>query len=51
MTDLDILTLGCVVSFVAAAGSYVYLRQRFLEGQRVRPVRVRARRPQRRRAA
>ena len=29
MTDLDLLLFGCVVSFVAVAGAYVYLRERY----------------------
>lgn len=26
MSDVNLLTFGCVVSFIAAAGGYVYLR-------------------------
>lgn len=32
MTDLDLLVFGCVVSFVAACGVYVYARESFLAG-------------------
>lgn len=29
MNDLDLLLLGCAVSFIAAAGAYLYVRERF----------------------
>ncbi len=45
MTDLDLLVFGCAVSFIAAAGVYVYVRESFVgrDARRV-PVPVRARR-------
>jgi hypothetical protein len=45
MTDLDLLLLGCVVSFVAVAGAYVFIRERFTadeRGSRHEPARVRS---------
>lgn len=32
MSDVDLLVFGCAVSFIVLAGSYVYLRERYLEG-------------------
>ena len=29
MADLDLLLMGCAVSFIAAAGAYLYVRERF----------------------
>ncbi len=29
MSDLHLLLFGCVVSFIAAAGAYVYIREFF----------------------
>ncbi len=50
MTDPDLLVFGCVVTFIAAAGVYVFFRERYeaegreeLATQRV-PVRREARR-------
>ena len=42
--SLPLLMLGCAVSFIAAAGAYVYIRERFTgqEEERVRPAPVRA---------
>ena len=37
MTDIDILLLGCGVSFIAAAGAYVFIRERFTAGQEASP--------------
>lgn len=37
MTDLDLLVFGCVVSFVAAAGIYVFFRERYEEETRDEP--------------
>lgn len=34
MTDVDLLILGCGVTFIAMGGSYVYLRERYLERER-----------------
>ena len=36
MTDLDMLLFGCVVTFVALAGVYVYARHRFVQKVPVR---------------
>jgi hypothetical protein len=30
MTDVDLLVFGCAVSFIAVAGAYVALRERYL---------------------
>jgi hypothetical protein len=30
MTDVDLLVFGCTVSFIAVAGAYVALRERYL---------------------
>ena len=35
MNDADLLAFGCAVSFIVAAGTYVYLRERFMEAARV----------------
>lgn len=43
MNDGNLLIFGCVVSFIALAGAYVYVRERFLAGPAVakaRPARV-----------
>lgn len=29
MSSLDLLVFGCAVSFIALAGAYVYVRERF----------------------
>jgi len=29
MSEVDLLAFGCAVSFIAAAGAYVYVRDRF----------------------
>lgn len=31
MSDIDLLLFGCVVSFIAVAGAYVYIRESFTE--------------------
>lgn len=31
MNDRDLLIFGCMVSFIAVAGGYVLVRERFLE--------------------
>ncbi len=36
MTDLDLLAIGAAVSFIAAGGGYVFMRERFLSQQEVR---------------
>ncbi len=54
MTDLDILLFGCAVSFIAAAGAYVFLRERYMASERQEERRravVRVVRPKGRRAA
>ncbi len=33
MTDLDLLIFGCVVSFIAWAGMYIYVREIFTRGE------------------
>ncbi len=32
MSDLQILQAGCVISFIAISGAYIYLRSCFTEG-------------------
>jgi hypothetical protein len=52
MNDGNLLVFGCAVSFIALAGAYVYLRERFHAGhveRKSRPVEGVA--PKRRRAA
>ena len=34
MNDLDLFAIGCGITFIALAGTYAYLRERFLEGTR-----------------
>ena len=34
MNDANLLVFGCAVSFIALAGAYVFIRERFTEGQR-----------------
>ena len=34
MSDANLLVFGCAVSMIAAAGIYVYLRERFTADQR-----------------
>jgi hypothetical protein len=34
MSDVNLLMFGCAVSMIAAAGIYVYLRERFTDDQR-----------------
>ena len=36
MSDATLLAAGCAVSFIAAAGMYVYLREAFTRSQQVR---------------
>ena len=31
MSDRDLLIFGCMVTFIAIGGAYVYMRQSFLE--------------------
>jgi hypothetical protein len=40
MTDLDLFAMGCGVMFIVLAGSYAYLRERFLEGTRRAKVKI-----------
>ena len=52
MSDPGLLVFGCGISFIVAAGAYVFVRERFLASHRSEPVRVRAdRRPIRRAAS
>ena len=30
MNDIDLLIFGCAITFIAAAGAYVYIRERFV---------------------
>ena len=32
MSDLTLLTFGCAITFLAAAGAYVALREQYLSG-------------------
>ena len=32
MNDLTLLTFGCAITFLSAAGAYVALRERYLHG-------------------
>jgi len=32
MTDQNLLAFGCVVTFIAVAGAYVFIRERFEHG-------------------
>jgi hypothetical protein len=49
MSDANLLIFGCAVSFIAVAGAYAYVRERFLASEqpmRVEPATLkRARRP------
>ena len=51
MNDADLLVFGCAVSFIALAGCYVFLRERYMTRSALQqqPVRLkaRARRPSR----
>ncbi|MDJ0850637.1 MAG: hypothetical protein QNK04_19870 [Myxococcota bacterium] len=42
MNDIDLLVFGCAVMFLAYAGAYVFIRERFLaqDEDAKRPVRV-----------
>jgi len=40
MTDIGLFAMGCGVSFVALAGAYAFLRERFLEGTRRESVKI-----------
>jgi hypothetical protein len=33
MSEINLLLFGCVVSFIAAAGAYVFMRERFTAGE------------------
>jgi hypothetical protein len=50
MTDPGLFAIGCGIAFTALAGSYAFLRERFLEGTR-RAAAVTERRRARARAA
>ena len=44
MSDVNLLMFGCAISFIAVAGAYVYLRERFLVREQQResvPIRTR----------
>jgi len=43
MTEIDLLVFGAAVSFIAAAGAYVFARERFVYSDKVRQVRARVR--------
>ena len=44
MTDIQLLVFGCVVSFVAVGGAYVYVRERYEAAARRRePAKVKLR--------
>ncbi len=49
MTDVNLLIFGAVVSFIAVAGAYVYIRERFEAGpaEKLRPAKVPRRRVRR----
>ena len=32
MSDINLLLFGCVVTFIAVAGAYLYIRESFLAG-------------------
>ena len=38
MSDANLLIFGCAVTFIAIAGAYVYLRERFTGQEQVSPV-------------
>ena len=40
MSDPDLFALGCGVMFIAIAGAYAFLRERFLEGTRRAAVEI-----------
>lgn len=40
MTDLDLLLAGCIVSFIALAGTYAYIRQSYNAQKERRIVQV-----------
>ena len=46
MSDFNLLLFGCLVSFVAAGGAYLFLRERFTAQER--PARVQTRRTEER---
>ncbi len=50
MSDVQLLTFGCAITFIGVAGAYVYLRERWLASHRVEKAVVRER-PKRRRVA
>ncbi|NNL64694.1 MAG: hypothetical protein HKP30_00485 [Myxococcales bacterium] len=40
MADPSLFAMGCGVSFIALAGAYAFLRERFLEGTRREAQRI-----------
>ncbi len=42
MNDMQILTFGVAISFIAFGGAYVFLRERYLARTQTAKVRVRA---------
>ena len=40
MSDLDLLLFGCLVSFIAGAGAYVVMRERFAGASPERTLRL-----------
>ena len=47
MSDVNLLLFGCAVSFISAAGAYVYIRESFTS--QAKPVEQEERRPEPRR--
>ena len=41
MSDINLLAIGCVVSFIAAAGAYVYIRECYTAEERAVKAKVR----------
>ena len=48
MTDSTLIMFGAAVSFIAVAGAYVFIRERFTAEERPVPVQARRRRVARR---
>ena len=42
MADVNLLAFGCTVTFIAVAGAYLILRERFAGADEAEPVRVQA---------
>ena len=41
MTDANLLAAGCAVTFIAAAGAYVYIRESYMAAERKAEARIR----------